>query len=73
MTPSRQQMVDALASLRDSALRYAAVRFTATQRQHVRVRNDEVDTLVSTIDRAIGVERVPESLRVPELLGPFAG
>src|SRR5467141_2114094 len=55
MTPSRQQLEDALKSLRDPALRYADVRFTATHNQHVRVRNGEVDTLISTVDRAVGV------------------
>jgi TldD protein len=55
MAPSRQQLEDALKSLRDPALRYADVRFTATHNQHVRVRNGEVDTLISNIDRAVGV------------------
>jgi TldD protein len=55
MPPSRQQLEDALKSLRDPALRYADVRFTATHNQHVRVRNGEVDTLISNVDRAIGV------------------
>jgi len=55
MRPSRQQLQDALKSLRDPALRYADVRFTATRNEHVRVRNGEVDTLISTVDRAIGV------------------
>src|SRR2546428_1529718 len=55
MRPSRQQLEDALKSLRDPLLRYADVRFTATHAQHVRVRNGEVDTLISTVDRAIGV------------------
>jgi len=52
---SRQQLEDALESLRDPLLRYADVRFTETHVQHVRVRNGEVDTLTSTVDRAIGV------------------
>src|SRR6266542_3050074 len=52
---SRQQLEDALKSLRDPRLRYADVRFTETHVQHVRVRNGEVDTLLSTVDRAIGV------------------
>src|SRR5260370_40690424 len=55
MPPSSQQVEDALKSLRDPALRYADVRFSATHNQHVRVRNGEVDTLISTVDRAIGV------------------
>jgi TldD protein len=55
MRPSRQQLEDALKSLRDPALRYADVRFTSTRNQHVRVRNGEVDTLISTVDRAVGV------------------
>ena len=55
MRPSRQQLEDALKSLRDPLLRYADVRFTATQVQHVRVRNGEIDALASTVDRAIGV------------------
>src|SRR5947207_3215402 len=55
MPPSRQQLEDALKSLRDPALRYADVRFTITHNQHVRVRNGEVDALISTVDRAIGV------------------
>src|SRR5213595_4147686 len=55
MKPSREQLQDALAALRAPALRYADVRFTATHDQHVRVRNGEVETLASTVDRAIGV------------------
>ena len=55
MPPSRQQLQDALESLRDPALRYADVRFTTTHNQHVRVRNGEVDALISTVDRAVGV------------------
>src|SRR5947209_7261985 len=55
MKPSRPQLEDILASLRDSGLRYADIRWTATHEQHVRVRNGEVETLSSTIDRAIGV------------------
>src|SRR3977135_2041222 len=53
--PSRTQLEDVLASLDDPALRYADVRWTATHEQHVRGRNGEVETLSSTIDRAIGV------------------
>src|SRR5436190_16198466 len=55
MKPAREQLQDALASLRAPALRYADVRYTATHEQHVRVRNGEVETLASTVDRAIGV------------------
>ena len=55
MRPSRQQLQDALKSLRDPSLRYADVRYTATHNQHVRVRNGEVATLLSTVDSAIGV------------------
>ena len=55
MRPSRQQLEDVLGSLRNPLLRYADVRFTATHAQHVRVRNGEIDTLESTVDRAIGV------------------
>jgi TldD protein len=55
MPPARQQLEDALKSLRDPALRYADVRFTTTHNQHVRVRNGEVDALISTVDRAVGV------------------
>ncbi len=55
MPPSRQQLEDTLASLRDPSLRYADIRYTATYNQHVRVRNGEVDTLASTVDRAVGV------------------
>jgi len=55
MRPSRQQMEDALRALRNPLLRYADIRFTSTYVQHVRVRNGEIDTLTSTIDRAIGV------------------
>jgi TldD protein len=55
MRPPRAQLEDALASLRAPGLRYADVRFTATHDQHVRVRNGEVETLASTVDRAVGV------------------
>jgi len=55
MKPARAQLEDALASLRAPNLRYADVRFTATHDQHVRVRNGEVETLASTVDRAVGV------------------
>src|SRR5438045_9585096 len=55
MRPPRAQLEAALASLNARALRYADVRFTATHQQHVRVRNGEVETLSSTIDRAVGV------------------
>jgi TldD protein len=46
---------DVLRTLRAPALRYADIRVTTTSEQHVRVRNGEVDTLASTIDRAAGV------------------
>ena len=55
MRPSRQQLEDALRALHNPLLRYADIRFTTTYVQHVRVRNGEIDTLTSTIDRAIGV------------------
>src|SRR6266550_2827214 len=55
MKPTRAQLEDVLASLDGSGLRYADIRWTATHEQHVRVRNGEVETLASTIDRAIGV------------------
>src|SRR5258706_1325066 len=55
MKPTRAQLEDVLASLNDPGLRYADIRWTATHEQHVRVRNGEVETLSSTIDRAIGV------------------
>ena len=55
MKPARAQLEDALASLRAPGLRYADIRFTATHDEHVRVRNGEVETLASTVDRAIGV------------------
>jgi TldD protein len=55
MKPTRTQLEDVLASLDSPALRYADIRWTATQEQNVRVRNGEVESLSSTIDRAIGV------------------
>src|SRR5258706_402341 len=55
MKPQRAQLADVLASLNNSALRYADVRYTQTSEQNVRVRNGEVETLASTVDRAIGV------------------
>jgi TldD protein len=55
MKPQREQLADVLASLKDPALRYADVRYTATSEQGVRVRNGEVENLASTVDRAIGV------------------
>jgi len=51
----RALLEDVLASLRAPALRYADIRVTTTSEQHVRVRNGEVDTLASTVDRAAGV------------------
>ncbi len=73
----RAQLEDVLASLDAPALRYADIRSTITQQQHVKVRNGEVDHLSSTIDRAVGVrvlvgdgwgfaassDATPESLR----------
>lgn len=73
----RAQLEDVLASLDAPALRYADIRSTVTQQQHVKVRNGEVDHLSSTIDRAVGVrvlvgdgwgfaassDATPESLR----------
>jgi len=55
MKPTRATFEQALKSLRNPALRYADIRWTATHQQHVRVRNGEVDTLSATVDRAIGV------------------
>jgi TldD protein len=55
MHPTRAQLEQALTSLRNPALRYADIRWTATHQQHVRVRNGEVDALAATVDRAIGV------------------
>lgn len=55
MKPERAQLTDVLASLRDPALRYADVRYTETAEQHVRVRNGEVESLGSSVDRAVGV------------------
>jgi TldD protein len=55
MQPSRAQLEAALASLRAAGLRYADIRYTETDNQHVRVRNGEVETLSSTVDRAVGV------------------
>ncbi len=55
MKPSRAQLEDALAALRNPALRYADIRYTHTQLQDVRVRNGEVDHLSATTDRAVGV------------------
>lgn len=55
MKPTRAQFEQALKSLRNPALRYADIRWTATHQQHVRVRNGEVDALSATVDRAVGV------------------
>ncbi len=55
MRPERAQLEEVLASLANPSLRYADVRFTETQQQHVKVRNGEVDHLSSTVDRAAGV------------------
>ncbi|HEY0160132.1 MAG TPA: TldD/PmbA family protein [Thermoanaerobaculia bacterium] len=53
MKPERAQFEDVLATLHTA--RYADIRFTETQQQHVKVRNGEVDHLSSTVDRAAGV------------------
>ncbi|HUP50432.1 MAG TPA: TldD/PmbA family protein [Thermoanaerobaculia bacterium] len=55
MKPGREQLADHLSTLTDPALRYADVRYTRTQQQHVKVRNGEIDHLASTIDEAVGV------------------
>ncbi|HYR28538.1 MAG TPA: TldD/PmbA family protein [Thermoanaerobaculia bacterium] len=55
MHPDRAQLEDVLSSLSSGALRYADVRYTETQQQHIKVRNGEVDHLASTVDRAVGV------------------
>src|SRR5919206_5353765 len=55
MRPGRAQFEEVLASLRSPSLRYADIRYTETQQQHVKVRNGEVDHLASTVDRAVGV------------------
>ena len=55
MKPGRDQLGDVLSSLARPALRYADIRYTDTQQQHVKVRNGEVDHLSSTVDRAVGV------------------
>src|ERR1051325_11269134 len=53
MSPSPAQFEDALKT--PTAARYADIRYTATQQQHVKVRNGEVDHLSATVDRAVGV------------------
>ncbi len=55
MTPGREFLADVLSGLAGPSLRYADIRYTATHQQHVRVRNGEVDHLVSTVDRSAGV------------------
>ena len=55
MQPARTQLEDVLSSLSDPLLRYADIRYTATEQQHVKVRNGDIDHLASTIDRAVGV------------------
>jgi TldD protein len=55
MEPGRAQLEEALSSLRAAGLRYADIRYTETNNQHVRVRNGEVEALASTVDRAVGV------------------
>jgi len=51
----RALLEDVLASLRDPRLRTADIRLTTTHEQHVRLRNGEVETLASTVDRGVGV------------------
>jgi len=51
----RALLEDVLASLREPRLRTADIRLTTTHEQHVRLRNGEVETLASTVDRAVGV------------------
>jgi TldD protein len=53
--PARAQLEKVLASLGSADLRYADIRHTTTHQQHVKVRNNEVDHLSSTVDEAIGV------------------
>jgi TldD protein len=55
MKPERAQLDDVVASLAGPSLRYADIRYTATHRQQVKVRNGEIDHLSSTVDRAAGV------------------
>lgn len=55
MKPGRTQLDDVLASLANPSLRYADIRYTETQQQHVKARNGEVDHLSSTVDRGVGV------------------
>jgi len=51
----RALLDDVLASLSEPRLRTADIRLTTTHEQHVRIRNGEVETLASTVDRAVGV------------------
>jgi TldD protein len=55
MKPARDLLTATLAALRNPALRYADIRWTSTDQQHVKVRNGEIDHLASTVDRAVGV------------------
>src|SRR5688572_10957564 len=55
MTPGRDQLADLLSSLRNASLRYADIRFPETRKQHVKVRNGEIDHLASTVNRAVAV------------------
>ncbi|HSP13248.1 MAG TPA: TldD/PmbA family protein [Thermoanaerobaculia bacterium] len=55
MKPSPELLTTVLSGLSGPSLRYADIRFTTTQQQHVRVRNGEVDHLASTVDRSAGV------------------
>jgi TldD protein len=55
LTLSRTQLDDVLKSLAADGLRYADARVTTTDHQDVRIRNGQVDSLSSNVDRAVGV------------------
>jgi TldD protein len=55
MELSRQLIEEVLRSLSAPRLRYADLRITTTESQHVRVRNGAVENLSESLDRAIGV------------------
>jgi TldD protein len=55
MTPTRDDIEDALRAIHHPALRYADIRFTQTDRQDVRTRNGRVEGLSAQTDRAVGV------------------
>ncbi len=55
MTPTRDEIEDALGAIHHPALRYADIRFTRTDRQDVRIRNGKVEGLSAQTDRAVGV------------------